>query len=67
MHGAIPPLPQYVFMEWYLVKRRDNQTKVSACTVIFLMESAGTIKIVGESQELNFQYSIPTLRFEFPG
>jgi hypothetical protein len=26
MHGAIPPLPQYVFMAWYLVKHRDNFT-----------------------------------------
>jgi hypothetical protein len=24
MRGAIPPLPQYVFMAWYLVKQRDN-------------------------------------------
>jgi hypothetical protein len=24
MHGAIPPLPQYVFMAWCLVKHRDN-------------------------------------------
>jgi hypothetical protein len=24
MHGAIPPLPQYVFMAWCLVKQRDN-------------------------------------------
>jgi len=23
MHGAIPPPPQYVFMEWCLVKHRD--------------------------------------------
>jgi len=23
MHGAIPPLFQYVFMAWYLVKHRD--------------------------------------------
>jgi hypothetical protein len=23
MHGAIPPLPQYVFMAWHLVKHRD--------------------------------------------
>jgi hypothetical protein len=23
MHGAIPPLPQYVFMTWYLIKYRD--------------------------------------------
>jgi len=26
MRGAIPPLLQYVFMEWYLVKYRDNFT-----------------------------------------
>jgi hypothetical protein len=26
MRGAIPPLPQYVFMEWCLVKYRDNLT-----------------------------------------
>jgi hypothetical protein len=24
MCGAIPPLPQYVFMAWCLVKHRDN-------------------------------------------
>jgi hypothetical protein len=24
MRGAIPPLPQYVFMAWFLVKHRDN-------------------------------------------
>jgi hypothetical protein len=26
MSGAIPPLPQYVFMAWCLVKHRDNFT-----------------------------------------
>jgi hypothetical protein len=26
MLGAIPPLPQYVFMAWCLVKHRDNFT-----------------------------------------
>jgi hypothetical protein len=26
MSGAIPPLSQYVFMAWYLVKHRDNFT-----------------------------------------
>jgi hypothetical protein len=24
MHGAIPPLPQYVFMAWCLAKYREN-------------------------------------------
>jgi hypothetical protein len=26
MRGAIPPLPQYTFMAWWLVKHRDNFT-----------------------------------------
>jgi hypothetical protein len=26
MHGAIPPLPQYVFVAWCLVEHRDNFT-----------------------------------------
>jgi len=26
MRGAIPPLPQNVFMAWYYVKHRDNFT-----------------------------------------
>jgi hypothetical protein len=26
MSGTIPPLPQYVFMTWCLVKHRDNLT-----------------------------------------
>jgi hypothetical protein len=26
MSGAIPPLPEYVFMAWCLVKHRDNFT-----------------------------------------
>jgi hypothetical protein len=26
MREAIPPLPQYVFVAWFLVKHRDNFT-----------------------------------------
>jgi hypothetical protein len=26
MRGAIPPLPQYAFMAWCLIKHRDNST-----------------------------------------
>jgi hypothetical protein len=26
MRGAVPPLPQYVFMAWCLIKRRDKFT-----------------------------------------
>jgi hypothetical protein len=29
MRGAIPPLPLYVFMAWYLVKHRDSFTFIS--------------------------------------
>jgi len=29
MSGAIPPLPQYSFMAWCLVKHRDNFTFTS--------------------------------------
>jgi hypothetical protein len=28
MHGAIPPLPQYAFMAWCLVKHWDNFTRM---------------------------------------
>jgi hypothetical protein len=35
MRGAIPPLPQYVFMAWCLVKHRDKFTltlvKLNVC------------------------------------
>jgi hypothetical protein len=51
MRGTIPPLPQYAFMAWYLVKHRDNFTftslkdylaplnpaKCCICTVVQLM------------------------------
>jgi hypothetical protein len=30
MRGALPPLPQYVFMAWCLVKHRDNFTFIFA-------------------------------------
>jgi hypothetical protein len=26
MRGAVPPLPHYVLMAWYLLKHRDNTT-----------------------------------------
>jgi hypothetical protein len=32
MRGATPPLPQYVFMAWCLVKHRDNFTFTSTLT-----------------------------------
>jgi hypothetical protein len=35
MHGAIPPLPQYVFMAWCLLKHRDNFTFIFTFTFTF--------------------------------
>jgi hypothetical protein len=34
MRGAIPPLPQYVFMAWCLVKHRDNFTFTFTLNVV---------------------------------
>jgi hypothetical protein len=34
-HGIIPPLPQYVFMEWYVVKKRDSFTFMYDTVVAF--------------------------------
>jgi hypothetical protein len=31
MRGAIPPLPQYVFMAWCLGKHRDSFTSLPLC------------------------------------
>jgi hypothetical protein len=47
MRGAIPPLPQYVFMVWYLVKHRDN------CT--FYMRQRGVLKL---ENPLSFYLSV---------
>jgi hypothetical protein len=37
MRGAIPPLPQYFFMAWCLVKHRDNFTFTFYGIYLFLM------------------------------
>jgi hypothetical protein len=34
----IPPLPQYVFMAWYLIKHRDNFTFHFTFTVLEISE-----------------------------
>jgi len=36
MRGAIPPLPQYVFMAWCLVKHRDNFTLLLLLLLLLL-------------------------------
>jgi hypothetical protein len=45
MRGAIPPLLQYVFIAWCLVKQRDvnsangkGESKIEVFTVLFLTE-----------------------------
>jgi hypothetical protein len=42
MLGAIPPLPQYAFMAWCLVKHRDNFTFTFTATreILAYRESA---------------------------
>jgi hypothetical protein len=38
MHGVIPPLPQYVFMAWRLVKHRDTFTFTSTFNKYFYVD-----------------------------
>jgi hypothetical protein len=50
MRGAIPPLPQYAFMAWCLVKHRDNFTflplfHTSATSVITAKNNSTIVKI----------------------
>jgi hypothetical protein len=44
MRGAIPPLPQYVFMAWCLVKHRDNFTFLKSRRMICV----GHVELIGE-------------------
>jgi hypothetical protein len=37
MRGAIPPLPQYVFMAWCLVKHRYNSTFFTFIIIIIII------------------------------
>jgi hypothetical protein len=37
MSGAIPPLPQYAFMAWYLVKHRDKFTFTLLLVVVVVV------------------------------
>jgi hypothetical protein len=43
MRGAIPPLSQYVFMAWCLVKHRDNFTFPLTFTLVS-MEQPGAVR-----------------------
>jgi hypothetical protein len=45
MRGSIPPLPQYVFMAWCLVKHRDNFTFIySLCLALISLTRAVLFK-----------------------
>jgi len=51
MNGAIPPLLQYVLVEWYLVKHRDKLTLpyVMLCYVSVVLSGDGTCSSFGPS------------------
>jgi hypothetical protein len=49
MRGAIPPLPQYVFMAWCLVKHRDNFTFYLYIKQKFLLHVPKRRKISGKN------------------
>jgi len=48
MSGAIPPLPQYAFMTWCLVKHRDLifQVHASKMKIIFPKNMSYTCSII---------------------
>jgi hypothetical protein len=53
MHGIIPPLPQYVFMAWCLVKNRDNFTlQKDGMETDSLLMKIGLIPSLGLQQKL---------------
>jgi hypothetical protein len=48
MSGAIPPLPQYVFLAWCLVKYMDNFTLpyVTLLYLILLKDTVAATKVM---------------------
>jgi hypothetical protein len=67
MSGAIPPLPQYGFMAWYLVKRRDNFTFLPNSELIYNILPYNVHRDV-QTSGLNTQYKfIHGLCHEFCG
>jgi hypothetical protein len=46
MRGAISPLPQYAFMAWCLVKRRDNFTFTPICFEVLPLSSPMTLPLL---------------------
>jgi hypothetical protein len=55
MRGAIPTLPQYVFMVWYLVKQRDNFTRNRGA----ILETATPSTGLGNKSILNLCAKFP--------
>jgi len=64
MRGAIPPLPSYVFMEWCLVKHRDNFTftfYLCVCLPVSLSHNF----ISNSNRHVQFGALLPTLLVTF--
>jgi hypothetical protein len=67
MCGAIPPLPQYVFMAWCLVKHRDNFTFTFYAIEIVPpshsdCESTATKQLQTETQESREEWRLQSER-----
>jgi hypothetical protein len=45
MRGAVPPLPQYVLMAWYLIKHRDIFTIFLYASPVYPMTFEPTSKV----------------------
>jgi hypothetical protein len=58
MRGAIPPLPQYVFIAWCSVKHRNNFTFTVQSNLSVSREETGIQKIV----DLNGSKHTPYLK-----
>jgi hypothetical protein len=54
MNGAIPPLPQYAFMAWFLVKHRDNFT---SCEIFYHDRAACSASILSHKLAKNFPFN----------
>jgi len=74
MRGAIPPLPQYTFMVWCLVKHRDNFIFTSTFNFILLedgnynvdreVERTSTMRFRPESRSAALDTDCRNLRHE---
>jgi hypothetical protein len=61
MRGAIPPLPQYAFMAWCLVKHRDNFTFTLSTGRVSLRPSV--LNVATAIKVAQRHITVPLLRF----